>query len=345
MEVIDNSVPEVKTIPKTIISEKIKSLQAKFTANPKLHEIATEKFNYHFSKLKIFKNKYQKNSCGSNNITKESHPMMDNDTLIKIRLFEKMSENNVTYQKIEYVSSLNLLTISSKTCARNQNNVKAKTTKPKPTNKPTKQKRPPKQKTTRPPANLKRVLESLGNRGPSKSIDVPSKSIDRKPNMSTSEGDHTYSRVSNWISSHDFGVRDHHSKLDGEETVVSNDLPSDITSVTRTMRKKGEYDDVVVEERTDVVKCPECETAVSPDRDFSETVRRSVRTLSKFSQYSPFHGGMLKSASAPPTQFSVIVEGEESVRSLVMSVVVDAVLVSCLIGAVSCYEFCLFCPF
>lgn len=406
------------------------NVQGEFQVNQEIPEIKHDKFNcnniYNNNCLKKIRkshrykfsdvgSKYNSSGIKMRNESPCTEYPSNSDTMIKIRWFEKKSENSITYQKIEYVSSLNLLTISSKTCVskrsskilpynykKNVNHKLLTKTERKfkdsssindsyktsnfnnnfnffP-NKNYKRKCPSYKFSTDDswpknleccgdgssmPIKVQKILNELGSRDHHKILSnykchmklnsyhkckFPSK------RMTMSEGDglpdQIYSRVSNWISSHDFQVRDN-GKLDVEaETIISNDIPSDITSVTRTMaRKKGEYDDIIIEERTDVVKCRECESHVSSEKKFSEMVKninnnKSVRTLSKFSQYSPFqNSGNLKSASAPPTQFSVIVEGEESVCPSISYFFVNTLLLLYFSCAIYFYDFCLFCPY
>ncbi|XP_057659597.1 F-actin-monooxygenase Mical isoform X5 [Diorhabda carinulata] len=122
-----------------------------------------------------------------------------------------------------------------------------------------------------------------------------------------------YSRVSHWITSNDFLSQENIRADTDAETVVSNGKVTDITSVS----KMDQYQGIVVEERTDVVNFVGGKLTKTSEENFAEKMKnlnnKSVRTLSKFSQYSPFqHPPALKSISAPPKQFSVIVEGEET---------------------------------
>nr|XP_023016590.1 F-actin-monooxygenase Mical isoform X2 [Leptinotarsa decemlineata] len=249
---------------------------------------------------------------------KSSSRVPSSESLIKIRLIEKTTRNKFTLQNIEYVSSLNQLTISSKvgiSQPRQQQRVlelqsKLRYTKcsnglP---------------KSCSVPAELCGLAGSLkqtsNSRCQSQFRCQTRKFPSKKGTMNEGDCMHNqiYSRVSNWISSNDFLSQDN-SKADTDvDTIVSNSKITDITSVS----KMDQYDGVRVEERTDVVNFSQgCEAPVSSEEKFAERLKhinnKSVRTLSKFSQYSPFqYGGNLKSASAPPTQFSVIVEGEES---------------------------------
>ncbi|KAJ8919794.1 hypothetical protein NQ315_006323 [Exocentrus adspersus] len=311
-------VKEVKTNPKERVVHKKVECQTIYNRYTRLKNSV----NFSVQESIVKKESLPKVECGSNS-----------DTTIKIRYFEKSKRNCVSYQEIEYVSSLNLLTISSKT--RLQNKHTASVARVRSSKKPVS---PPNNFLVSPKEKCRYLSDSwvaqvekgggcrerLSNYKCRMQINSHCKhkfpSNNKKMTMSEGDGlpDQIYSRVSNWISSHDFQVRDP-GKDNEVETVISNDMPSDITSVTRNMvKRKGEYDDIIIEERTDVVKCRECESPKSSERNFSEMVKnmtnnKSVRTLSKFSQYSPFNNpANLKSASAPPTQFSVIVEGEES---------------------------------
>ncbi|CAH1983030.1 unnamed protein product [Acanthoscelides obtectus] len=131
--------------------------------------------------------------------------------------------------------------------------------------------------------------------------------IDRTPNQA-------YSRVCTWISSNDFTEQDAGKpETDAATSVFTGSKVSNLTSVSRM----DPYSSVKVEERTDIVRFPDLDKPVSSEEKFAETVKTMktkppVRQLTRFSQYSPFSATNLKSASAPPTQFSVIVEGEES---------------------------------
>lgn len=99
--------------------------------------------------------------------------------------------------------------------------------------------------------------------------------------------------------------------------ISTNSLKNDNTSVSKMDR----YNDIVVEERTDVVNFSDSRQTKSSEEDFADKLKniqnKTVRNLSKYSQYSPFqYCANLRSTSAPPTQFSVIVEGEEPVRTI-----------------------------
>ncbi|KAG5890928.1 hypothetical protein JTB14_019871 [Gonioctena quinquepunctata] len=220
--------------------------------------------------------------------TKSIRKFPSSESLIRIRLIEKKTRNRFTLQNIEFFSSSNQLTISSKigiSRIPSRKNVQVSTD-----TKYFQYHKPDNRKSNFSPANRNTM----------------------------NEGDCThnqiYSRVSNWISSNDF-LSQENSKADTDiDTVISNSKITDITSVS----KMDQYSGIRVEERTDVVNFSESEIQVSSEEKFAEKIKnlnnKSVRTLSKFSQYSPFQHGVanLKSASAPPTQFSVIVEGEES---------------------------------
>ncbi|XP_064215883.1 F-actin-monooxygenase Mical isoform X3 [Tribolium castaneum] len=118
----------------------------------------------------------------------------------------------------------------------------------------------------------------------------------------TSSPDRVYNRVSKWISNHDF----HPQTYDDQVETNLVDGITDITSVTknieRTRRTTSRDDGLVVEERTDVVKCG--------DVDEAEKDEHFIKNLTKFSQYSPFDKKK-RNRTASPSHFSVIVEGEE----------------------------------
>ncbi|RZB40090.1 LIM domain containing protein, partial [Asbolus verrucosus] len=123
------------------------------------------------------------------------------------------------------------------------------------------------------------------------------KMSDSDGNSTAAEPDQVFSRVSNWISTHDFGPHDEQ----GVETNLVDGI-TDITSITKNIERGHKPDDgLVVEERTDVVKCGELEE--------KEPADPFIKTLTKFSQYSPFDKRRTRTSS--PSHFSVIVEGEE----------------------------------
>lgn len=260
-------------------------------------------------------------------------PTQSKDTLVKIRLIERKTRNKFTVQHIEFVSSLNQLTVSSKVniteilpfkkksliCSKCENSERI-TQLTKKCNS-TKQTANSGKKFCVPTSliNLDSSEKSVPN---CKCQKVSGKnerkfSSKKRPTMLECDGlpNQIYSRVSNWISSNDFLSIDHVKTDTDIDTVMSNSKNTDLTSVS----KIDQYDRVIVEERTDVLKFDEMGCLNTSTEKFSEMMKKKnqkkpVRTLSKFSQYSPFQNAAnLKSASAPPTQFSIIVEGEESV--------------------------------
>lgn len=269
--------------------------------------------------------------------------MPSKDTLVKIRLLERKTRNKFTLQQIEFASSLNQLTVSSKIDIKEISPVKTK--------KIVYSKHENLEQIIGPSSEFARKLNlnSMRLEGkfcvPSILLKLDSSELQKsfpnckcrtevgKKNRKFSSKNRTmlennglpnqiYSRVSNWISSNDFLVQDNGKADTDLDTVASNSKNTDLTSVS----KIDQYDRVIVEERTDVVKFDEMGINTSTEnftemmKNINKAQKKSVRTLSKFSQYTPFqNSGNLKSASAPPTQFSVIVEAEESVRLLLVS--------------------------
>nr|CAH7758932.1 unnamed protein product [Callosobruchus chinensis] len=131
--------------------------------------------------------------------------------------------------------------------------------------------------------------------------------IDRTPNQ-------VFSQVYSWISTNDFTQQDSGKPdTDAATSIFTGSKISDLTSVSRM----DPYSNVKVEERSDVIRLGDLGKPVSSEEKFAKIVKTMktqppVRQLTRFSQYSPFSTTNLRSASAPPTQFSVIVEGEES---------------------------------
>ncbi|CAH1101979.1 unnamed protein product [Psylliodes chrysocephalus] len=246
---------------------------------------------------------------------KKFSPTNSIEKMIKIRLLNR-NLNKLTLQTIEYACYLDHLTISSKIALKNVSK-RARMS----------------QKSFRTATKLynnsnspsigiySNIFESRGSRVCP--FDVPSNCdyrLDRIKNRVVSqtrkmiEGDgmsnQIYSRVSNWITSNDFMSQDNAKSETG--SLISNSKITDITSVSKMDR----YNDIVVEERTDVVNFSDSRQTKSSEEDFADKLKniqnKTVRNLSKYSQYSPFqYCANLRSTSAPPTQFSVIVEGEE----------------------------------
>ncbi|XP_076263939.1 molecule interacting with CasL isoform X1 [Rhynchophorus ferrugineus] len=119
----------------------------------------------------------------------------------------------------------------------------------------------------------------------------------------------TLSRVRSWISQNDF--REDQPKIDPEyDMELTCDVITDMTSVTQAQaRAKGDYDDVRVETRTDVIKCISPMNSVE---NFTQRVRNHKenkpmgRSATKFTQHNS------RPASLPPASFPVIVEARES---------------------------------
>jgi hypothetical protein len=161
------------------------------------------------------------------------------------------------------------------------------------------------------------------------------KMSDSEENGTAGEPDQVFNRVSNWISTHDFRPHDEQ----GVETNIVDGI-TDITSVTKNIergRKGAPTDGLVVEERTDEVKCG--------DGGGSDKSEGLIKTLTKFSQYSPFEKRRNRTAS--PSHFSVIVEGEELVCSF-LNIILCLILVLYFILSLYFYEFTigyLFCPY
>ena len=157
-------------------------------------------------------------------------------------------------------------------------------------------------------------------------------------NSNVAEPDHVFNRVSNWISTHDFRPHDDQ----GVETNLVDGI-TDITSVTKNIERTRRggimlNDGLVVEERTDVVKCGDITECKDKDDGF-------IKTLTKFSQYSPFEKRRNRTSS--PSHFSVIVEGEELVCSH-LNVILLLILGLYIIISLYFYEFmiaALFCPY
>ncbi|XP_072385073.1 uncharacterized protein Mical isoform X3 [Diabrotica undecimpunctata] len=239
------------------------------------------------------------------------------ETHLKIRILEKNKNKELTLQTIEYISSTNELKISSKIGLNHLTNETFSS--------------------SRLPYNLDPFLdqnslfETLGRATSKTSRKNNSHDFDnglssrncqlnlngqkkiRARTMIEGDGIHNqiFSRVSNWISSNDFFRQENKADTD-VETIITNSRLTDVTSVS----KMDEYDGIVVEERTDVINFANSKPEKSSEEKFVEKMKafnsRAVKNLSKFSQYSPFQlAGALKSHSAPPTQFSVIVEAEE----------------------------------
>ncbi|XP_028150069.1 F-actin-monooxygenase Mical isoform X3 [Diabrotica virgifera virgifera] len=235
------------------------------------------------------------------------------ETHLKIRILEKNRNKELTLQTIEYISSTNELKISSKIGLNHLSN-----------------------ETFSSPllaqfSDQNLLFETLGRATSKTSRKNNSHDFDngvsnqncqlklngrkkiRAKTMIEGDGIHNqiFSRVSNWISSNDFFHQENKADTDAE-TIITNSRLTDITSVS----KMDEYDGIVVEERTDVINFSNSKSEKSSEEKFVEKMKafnsRAIKNLSKFSQYSPFQlAGALKSHSAPPTQFSVIVEGEE----------------------------------
>lgn len=328
-----------------------------------------EKYNHSFSvdslKLK------QESFCGDGNgdnsgklKSNDSHK----DSLVKIRLIERKTKNKFTLQQIEYVSSLNEITVSSKI------NVKGQT----------------KKKIICSNHNIQQIPDEMSkftkklssvrcNNNFEKKFCVPSilikldsselkksfpnckchtevgkknqKFLSKNRAMMESDGlpNQIYSRVSNWISSNDFLVNENGKADTDADTVLSNSKNTDFTSVSKIDKS---YDRVIVEERTDVIKFDELGGQNTSTENFEELMKninnvqkKSVRTLLEFSQYSPFENSVnLKSASAPPTKFAVIVEGEESVGSSIFNYSLLNFLMLSYFAIALFFEFCLFFP-
>lgn len=155
--------------------------------------------------------------------------------------------------------------------------------------------------------------------------------------------DQVFNRVSNWVNTHHFQQNDNQNI---ETTLVDeNDGISNISvnkTTERIERNTASIDDgvLVLEERTDVVE--ERTDAVNGGDDKDD---HFIKTLNKFSQYSPFEKKRQRTAS--PSHFSVIVEGEELVCPYV-NVILCIILVLYLILSLYYYEFTigyLFCPY
>lgn len=281
--------------------------------------------------------------CDNSTIVKDLSTISSSDTLVQIRLIERKTRNKFTLQQIEFVSSLNQVNVSSKINIAEVSSIQKKSPTTKKQNQftdhtptlPGKHYTEHSMKLGQQKCCVPSVLLKLDSSELKKSFpnckcqsDVgrdKRKFSSKKRKMLDSDGlpNQIYSRVSNWISSNDFLMPDNGKADTDIETVISNSKNTDFTSVS----KINQYDRVIVEERTDVVKFDEMGRINTSTENFTEMLKnintaqkKSVRTLSKFSQYSPFQvAGNLKSASAPPTQFSVIVEGEESVGLSILS--------------------------
>ncbi|XP_048525336.1 F-actin-monooxygenase Mical [Dendroctonus ponderosae] len=111
-------------------------------------------------------------------------------------------------------------------------------------------------------------------------------------------------RVQKWISQHDFKADEGKKGLEAE------------TTVTRAQRKrKGEYDGIKVEQRTDVIKCES--PTQSSHEDFVQLVKLlkdgpAIAQKERRAPIKPISKYRRKSMSAPPANFSVILEGEKS---------------------------------
>ncbi|XP_044256717.1 F-actin-monooxygenase Mical [Tribolium madens] len=116
--------------------------------------------------------------------------------------------------------------------------------------------------------------------------------------------DHVFNRVSNWISTHDFKPQNYEDQVETNLVDGITDITSVTKNIERTRRTAPSDDGLVVEERTDVVKCGDTTNElVDKDEHF-------IKNLTKFSQYSPFDKKK-RNRTASPSHFSVIVEGEE----------------------------------
>nr|CAI5852190.1 unnamed protein product [Callosobruchus analis] len=121
--------------------------------------------------------------------------------------------------------------------------------------------------------------------------------------------DGTPNQAYSWISTNDF-TQEYSGKSDPNVATF-------LISLEGSSAIMDPYCDIKVEQRTDIVSFADLDKPVGSLEKFAETLKTmktkpSVRPLTRFSQYSPFSSTNLKSASAPPTQFSIIVEGEES---------------------------------
>ncbi|XP_050312399.1 F-actin-monooxygenase MICAL2 isoform X2 [Anthonomus grandis grandis] len=117
-----------------------------------------------------------------------------------------------------------------------------------------------------------------------------------------------YGRVQNWIRRHDFQEGDHEPNFD------------EPTALASCKTRSTEYDGVKVEQRTEVIKCMEENSSHEDLRDLVKPAKRASKLkipkqrsrgsnvpkpVSKYSQFN------LKSQSAPPVEFAVIMEGNE----------------------------------
>lgn len=232
--------------------------------------------------------------------------------VVKIRFIERKTRNKFTIRQIEFESSLNQLTISSKMdlTPKCHEMIDLKKTTHSLSRSSSLQSMPEK------------LLKNLGRQVPRRKCRLKLKSqkckfsSDRRK-MLEGDGmaDQSFCRVSNWISNNDFYGPEVNKAEADNDTTVTNSKITDLTSVSRAVNP---YQDIKVEEMTDCIKFCDTGKPVPSMDNFTEVIKnlggtKQVKRLSKFSQYSPFQTGNMKSVSAPPAQFSVIVEGEESV--------------------------------